>query len=168
MIKIRRGIFETNSSSVHAIAVSTGTNLKDLDMTSYNKNNLDHKILEIKGTNFGWAFCEYTNPNELISYLYTACSKLNRLQEFKEKVLGWLDEENIAYRVIEDDDYHYIDHVEETKEFVDYVLKNKKHLLNFLFGNSFIETGNDNDSMYEPYVTKDDIDKYKLKVFYKY
>lgn len=44
--------------------------------------------------------------------------------------------------------YNYIDHVGETKKFVDAVLSDSEKLFRYLFGDSFIITGNDNDDSY--------------------
>lgn len=43
---------------------------------------------------------------------------------------------------------NYIDHVGETQDFVDAVLSDPEKLFRYLFGNSFIITGNDNDDSY--------------------
>lgn len=46
-------------------------------------------------------------------------------------------------------DWLYIDHGEDLGEFVNYVMSDKNHLYNYLFGvKSFIETGNDNDDTF--------------------
>lgn len=59
MIQIRRGIFETNSSSVHTIAIDE----RDLD-----KNKVPKKVTFRLG-NYGWGF---SNISNLQDYIWTA------------------------------------------------------------------------------------------------
>lgn len=59
MIQVRRGIFETNSSSVHTIAIDE----RDLD-----KNRVPKKVTFRLG-NYGWGF---SNISNLQDYIWTA------------------------------------------------------------------------------------------------
>ena len=59
MVQIRRGIFETNSSSVHTIAIDE----RDLD-----KNKVPKKVT-FKLDNYGWGFSNISNMQD---YIWTA------------------------------------------------------------------------------------------------
>ena len=60
MINVRQNLFETNSSSVHAICIA-----KD-------NNYYIPKSLHFAFGEFGWETEVLTNPESLASYLYTA------------------------------------------------------------------------------------------------
>lgn len=59
MVQIRRGVFETNSSSVHTIAI---------DERDLNKNKLPKKVT-FKLDNYGWGF---SNISRIQDYIWTA------------------------------------------------------------------------------------------------
>ena len=66
MVKIRKGMFETNSSSTHTIIVT--------DQKTEPGNLVDFAIGE-----FGWGFDKLASIDEKASYLYTmACEMLGR------------------------------------------------------------------------------------------
>lgn len=153
MINIRKGLFETNSSSTHAICIGKS-----------NDNLQIPKHLRFSVGEFGWETEFYYDTTSKASYLYTAllhtCDAIlgdsvenikNHIYELLGSVgcdcefilptigeYGWLDD-------------GYIDHVDETIDFVKRVINNDKALLRFLFSpDSFIVTGNDNgDWFYE-------------------
>lgn len=149
-VQIRRGVFETNSSSTHCISiVCGGANLSE-------KEGMD--CLEFKLGEFGWEWENYHSPEDKASYLWTAIIHLNfpGERDYKadsERISKWLGEEGIE--AIFDDtkcswnnEYFggYVDHTEDLLPFIEYVLESKEHLLNFLFDwDSCIRTGNDND-----------------------
>lgn len=64
MINIRKGCFETNSSSTHSICISK---LKDYKIPS---------ALYFKLGEFGWESRVYFGARDLASYLYTALWEL--------------------------------------------------------------------------------------------
>ena len=151
--QIRRGVFETNSSSTHAICIT-----KD---ESYGLGtHIDFEVGE-----FGWENEEYDDVHSKASYLITAILTSNqdevdrRLQLLKDA----LDSNNITYTLPKfvkksweydgEKEYYYdidgyIDHAGETKEFLDDVLSDSDRLFRYLFGDSFIITGNDNSDGY--------------------
>lgn len=153
--QVRRNVFETNSSSTHAICI---TKKKD----SYKlPDHIDFEFGE-----FGWVYEEYNDTYSKASYLITAIFSFGK-SETDEKLAqlkNILDSHNITYSIPEpkiesytwegrehfyyDLDYNYIDHVGETKDFVDAVLSDSEKLFRYLFGDSFIITGNDNDDSY--------------------
>ena len=151
--QIRRRTFETNSSSTHAICIT-----KDKCGLG---THIDFEVGE-----FGWENEEYSDRYSKASYLITAILSFDkdeadrRLQLLKDI----LDSNNITYTLPElvehswkyggktrycyNTDGCYIDHSGETKEFLDAVLSDSDRLFRYLFGDSFIITGNDNDDEY--------------------
>ena len=191
MIKIRRGCFETNSSSVHAIVISKNSKTAWYDDYISEDN---WSTLVIKPGHFGWERTMYFSPDKKASYLITSALLLNRYDEAHDKISQWLAEEKINFKfkltpqeIIDNSpekrDLKYykeshkkyypneplptndelkreqlwdacfyseisIDHFNQDnaqEDLVNYVLKNKNNLLVYLFGDSFIWTGNDNN-----------------------
>lgn len=164
-IQIRCGVFETNSSSTHSIAISG----KEL-------NNIP-KTLKFKFGKFGWNEDIFTDVYNKASYIWTYVfnkyvdliypKKDGRtnydappLKSFNEKYIKWktlltevckeVGVENIIFeeelRKSRFDRSGYIDHSSELDDFIDNLAKNKELLKCFLFcDDSEIITGNDND-----------------------
>lgn len=150
--QIRRSCFETNSSSTHAICI-----VKD----GYEKADyVDFHIGE-----FGWEFDTYNDVYSRASYLITAIfnSDKDYADEKLQQLKNILDDNHIEYVIPEPkvnsweydgktryyyDIYGYIDHVGETREFIEAVLSDSDRLMRYLFGDSIIITGNDNDDTY--------------------
>ena len=172
MINIRKSLFETNSSSVHAICVAK-------------ENNYDiPKSLHFIFGEFGWEEKVLSSVEQLASYLYTAiyvCGEdgsydigkyINYIYETLGKYGCNCDFETPTY------DKHYgwfdsgyIDHSYELKDFVDSIRHSEKRLLRYLFSpDSYIVTGNDNiwdmDKYFNTYITEDD--KKKTDIYMKY
>jgi hypothetical protein len=150
--QIRRSVFETNSSSTHAICITKG---------GYEK----HDYIEFHIGEFGWEVDTYNDVYSRASYLITAIFGSNKdyadkkLQQLKDI----LDNNNIEYVIptpeIKSWEYNgeieyyynidgYIDHAGETREFVEAVLSDSDTLFRYLFGDSMIITGNDNGDGY--------------------
>ena len=218
--QIRLGVFETNSSSTHAMAVQSYpnvlyakyTHMTDEDIEKQNKENSSYggywscpiikpselpKEISFKEGEFGWIVSTITTPEEKASYLYTLMYELLSYDEFVEVIKHfkkWFKEEGITatfqeyYKVdresIDRYDYRkntvglvrdkndyggYVDHPDEAEAFMCYVMCRKNHLFNYLFGDSIIKTGNDNDdcdiSLYDE--DKEYGYKYCHQVFYK-
>lgn len=74
---IRKGVFETNSSSVHALIVPK----------KYDAKELEERARLIDGTieagEFGWGYDEYTDAYSILSYIWTGVgtSGRNKLHE---------------------------------------------------------------------------------------
>lgn len=150
-VQIRRGVFETNSSSVHSICIATESNRSPL------------KTIYINAGDFGWEHDFLYSPSEKMSYLVTALYDSNAYDvattdEMFGKLLTWLKEEDIGYEVNIKKElaryrsglYYsingYVDHAEGCGAFLDYVFASKENMLNYLFSpDSFIITGNDNE-----------------------
>lgn len=172
MIKIRRNVFETNSSSVHSIVVCN---------EALDDNHAPFIFFQLG--NFGWSMDVLDDDWSRASYFYTAACQLRR-HDVKDEIIELLapfnidcsfDEENPP-QYVDYGGFHYldngnIDHVDECQEFVDTLMNDGEMLARFLLDDrSFVVTGNDNC---------DDIDRewmeqkeakataYKHIVFYK-
>lgn len=132
MKKIRRNIFETNSSSVHAIVITTNNNIeipKDLPPTIELGTTVD----------FGWEIVRYNDFPSKLQYLYNACESC---ETYKPKLDAFLSEVGIE---IVDYAPGYIDHGYDTVDFLEFVFSDINNFKRYLFSpNSFIQTGNDN------------------------
>lgn len=172
-VQIRQGVFETNSSSTHAICVMNYTNV-----------SLPKRIIFSLNGEYGWENYVYASIEDKASYLYLAITYVQQsddllkdvkyITECIDKIKTWLEEDNIDY---EFDDLKisffkwgnfidrdgFIDHGTELYEFVTWILKSKEHLYAYLFDSgSCICTGNDNDDEKLQYPNGDD-----YQVFYK-
>lgn len=145
-IQIRKGLFETNSSSVHSIVI--GNNGEDI-----------HKglptTLEFHGGDFGWEHEVYTDTDSKASYLYTSIvncrsdidveDALERIKQILEKwnvkaVFEELDKNNNFRR------FCYVDHAYNNLGLINELITNEDLLMNYLFSSgSSVETGNDNE-----------------------
>jgi len=150
--QIRRGCFETNSSSTHAICIAK---------EGYAKRD----YVEFEIGEFGWEFDTYSSVHSRASYLITAI--FNSSKEYADEKLQQLkdilDDNGIKYDIPEPrvdsweygsyyDIDGYIDHVEETRTFVEAVLSDSDKLMRYLFGDSMIVTGNDNGDAFRNYM----------------
>lgn len=143
MIQVRTGVFETNSSSTHSIAIpkSQSSSLPKHMWFSFGE--------------FGWGFGE-ANPSD---YLYTAIYETSRTtkeaEEKVEKLKDILDSYGIEHdferpEIGKSDDGSYfwldngyIDHGNKLADFVNDVLDDEDKLIRFLSG-GLVFTGNDN------------------------
>ena len=142
-MKIRKGTFETNSSSTHSIAISK--NKVEIPTGSY----INFRIGE-----YGWEENEYNFP----SYMYTSLL-YNKDKESIEKLKSILDKWGIKYNFQNPKwtywgdnqeekylDNGYIDHGSETFSIMRVILNDEDLLARALFGDSTVYTGNDNSS----------------------
>lgn len=141
MINIRKGCFETNSSSTHAICLQKSDKL-----------NIPERLFFCLGE-FGWDEGVLSSPYELASYLYTAilCN-----YEDKKEIASWknwisdvLKKHGCDCKFEDPDGYYYIDHSYELEEWLKQIRRSEKKLLRLLFGvDTIIITGNDNSSWF--------------------
>ena len=156
---IRRGVFETNSSSVHSIVIGN------------NGENIYRALPEVQyfgGGGFGWEVEQYNDADTKAEYLWTGIVKLNDeedidVDELRDSITDILGRHGIRaefqevgmiksqysdyeyFGFLENDDYCYIDHVYNLKDFVKLIATNEELLMNYLYSNgSMIGTGNDN------------------------
>lgn len=164
-VKVRRNVFETNSSSIHSISIIKNNNIKEYPETV------------IFGTGyFGWESDLYDDTEHKAAYLWQ-CMKYayddrDSLLNDIEKIENILQKYNIIaefpYKFIEVKHYGkseytysvytdkngnaddgYVDHGMEAKEWVHTIINDEQMLLNYLFDNkSYVTTGNDNDDEY--------------------
>lgn len=177
-ITIRKGVFETNSSSTHAIAIAKEK------VESYPES------LTFDLGNFGWEVNYYYCPEEKASYLYTAIALLYLYSEEKEKFIEAIEKINKtlakkgvncifnhldefykdSYKVLWKYDA-IIDHVGELSSFVEDTIRTESRLLRYLFSyDSIVITGNDNsvdkyvgDAKVKEYLKEDK----KYEVYFK-
>ena len=135
-LSARNGVFETNSSSVHAIVI--------------NKQNLaenNGSIVSVTPGDYGWEYEEYRLPAQKLNYLWTA------IVDNKENLVSWKEYLKEALKLSdgvvfidepEDTLSGSVDHAEELKDFLKEMRKNPDLLNKFIFGDSYIVTGNDN------------------------
>lgn len=166
MLKIRKGMFETNSSSTHTIIVT-------------DQNCEPGAIVDFRIGEFGWKFERLDTVDEKASYLYTAaCIYYKRdvyqdLYEILSKY-GVKCSCTLPARFSNEDDWldnGYIDHgyCGDLPEFVRCMMTHNKALIRYLFSpESFVVTGNDNCYEKEEkwYDKQLDVD-YKHKTYYK-
>lgn len=163
----RKGVFETNSSSVHTITISKN---------GYDKSTIPEALAFTFGE-FGWEVDKLSSVYEKASYLYTALNNVEDRDEKIEFIKNTLKSVGCTAAFAEKKETHryfengYIDHAEDLGEFIDAVFENGDTLLNYLFGDGCIYTYNDNMD-YDDMEYADEIDAIKndemnLDVFYK-
>ena len=148
---IREGVFETNSSSTHSIAISKS-----------DKYTIPKKV-HFGIDEFGWEHATLSTVGKRAAYLYTALLCLDRFDAIPHfrKVLGAANvkctfERPIIHEYGEEKKWRcvkgaYVDHARELKDFLDYVLSCKDNLFRYLFSaESVIHTGNDNSEIRLP------------------
>lgn len=137
MRQIRNNVFETNSSSMHSIAISKEP-----------VAGFPESIYFYLGE-YGWEF-DNVSP---ASYLYTAIMYMYDEKDRKEKLDKLkliLDSHSIKYEFEKPDpnkDMYcrngFIDHAKDLDDFINIVLSDEDMLMRLLFGNSCVFTGND-------------------------
>ena len=148
---VRNNVFETNSSSIHSIAIS--------------KNevpNISGQTIYFGSGEYGWG---HSCVTDTAAYLHTAIVGISTPVEYEyriNKIKNVLDKYNVKYKFEPvkytkyswDPDLEYvefvytdgyIDHVSECRDMVNALVENEDLLLRYLFGNSCIYTGNDNE-----------------------
>ena len=156
MKQIRRfNTFETNSSSIHTLTIFNKNpgNIEKL-------HSLDSLSLEIKVGEFGWQFDVYSDPVDILRYLYTfACTK-GSTNIFLDKLHTLLPNTKFIkpnYDVYPDCEYldcccGYIDHADDWGDSLDFAFESEENLANCLF-DAQIRTGNDNSDFAETFFT---------------
>ena len=152
---VRKNVFETNSSSTHAMSICLEG---DIDTVPSH--------LKVKGDYFGWEHEVISKPERKINYLYT-CLIINAYYEFysneKMMIRQVADIQNNLYDKLnelgcdaefdsaKDDVYRMkhsqidIDHGDDVSS--TYINQALNHLDKFLDHRSLIITGNDNSNM---------------------
>lgn len=135
--QIRNSVFETNSSSTHSIAISK-------------KPVVIGKYIRFGIGEFGWE----NDCVDTADYLYTAILEQDNRDYLLDRLKEILDKHSIEYEFAtplwhkssygDYLDYGYIDHSYELREFLDTILSDEDLLMRYLFGDSNVYTGNDN------------------------
>lgn len=125
--QIRSSVFETNSSSTHSIAISK-------------KKPVIGKYIHFGIGEFGWE----NDCVDTADYLYTAILEQDESEELLNKLKEILDKYSIEYEFDKWLGYGYIDHSYELREFMFAILDDEDLLMRYLFGDSMVYTGNDN------------------------
>lgn len=143
MRTIRRGVFESNSSSTHSIAIP-----KNCDETNY----ISFHIGE-----FGWGWEEADPADYFYTAIYETSSTEKELREKLNQLSNVLESHGISYE-LSPVKYHisiydgvsylclddgYIDHGSELTNFVNELLNDGDKLVRFL-SRGLVFTGNDN------------------------
>lgn len=168
-IQVRQGVFETNSSSTHAVCLYGDMHIRGV----VNKwEDMNYKIPYDKHTlyfgnsiSFGWQNQHYHKTEEKADYLWQCIVDCNLVDKLKNRIISTLKKHNITAQfapvekrnygteeqpnIIDcfvDDNTGYVDHGYEAKDLVIAICFNEEYLLNYLFNNEcYIATGNDND-----------------------
>lgn len=161
MIKIRRNVFETNSSSTHSITFSASTNDPQPNILPIDSDGYIH----IRLGEFGWEEASYSDQYNKLSYLITMCAELNGIDfwcitatKFDESVeeLYDCDEFQLISDVIAqyagcegikvDQCEGYIDHqsYEDYTGIPDFLASNGTDIIDFVYGKVIVNTDNDN------------------------
>lgn len=155
-LQIRRSIFETNSSSTHAVSIFRG-----------GPYDIPERIT-IRPGEFGWECETYSCPEDKLSYLYTWILEKCNSYDYNDVTQKY--ESHYDYKKLKDYQYRlksklleagvkevefetcggywengYIDHSEDLyNDDLEAILEN--YFLDYVFNYaSYIETGNDND-----------------------
>lgn len=141
MKKIRKGLFETNSSSSHSISISEDTSdyLMDTTMVPDNKGRI---VLD--GGEFGWGYDEYKDALTKANYLSVYC-KYFEDDEIEGKslvyILNWVIEDQTgAVDVVSNAEldyesltFSYIDHQSYEDKQLHFLFEDKEKLRQFIF-----------------------------------
>ncbi len=140
MKQTRKNLFETNSSSVHAIVVNTSGKVRvprDLpEIICFSESDL----------NFGWESATYNDWSSKLAYLYSA-TITDSLKDLRPLLLRYAEEVGIHILTAEEhaEEWCGIDHSEELGDIRE-ILKDLDSFKQFVFcSGSFVTTGNDND-----------------------
>ena len=174
--QIRTGMFETNSSSVHALIIP-----KECDEQR-------HKLYVSHGE-FGWECERYKSPDTLLSYL---CQAVYDTADSEARYKHGIKDEKLVREYVEGvlsnfvapikecgidvefvDNYFacgyengYVDHARTlVEEELPGLISNRDKMMRFIFGGELI-TGNDNDDDECPKTDWHDNEKYDVVVKY--
>jgi len=138
MIQVRKGVFETNSSSTHSIAIP-----RDCGPSNY---------ISFNDGEFGWGFSQVNAADYFYTAIHDTSETMAELEEKLSRLKDILNEYDIGYHFGDTNCEEnngwlshdgYIDHGYELRDFVDELLNNGDKLVRFLSG-GLVFTGNDN------------------------
>lgn len=145
---VRKGVFETNSSSSHSLSVAR----EDQDFFIDPIYPDQHGVITVYDDQFGWEWAKYNDSMTKLAYLLQDQGSMH-YDLIEEAVLQQTGAEKLVF--IEEDGY--IDH--EGRGTTSGVCGSKDSIINFVFNkNSWLFTGNDNS---EPDPTFYDVPEFK-------
>lgn len=140
-VQIRQGVFETNSSSTHAICIAK--------KHYFDKSKLPKKLV-VPNYGFGWEPMKYRDPGAKASYLfqtidYVYWNSQDEQERCKKKIYDVLRQYGIECE-FELGEESYIDHggIEDMPRWINDMVSDPDALMTYLFGDAMIVTGNDN------------------------
>ena len=146
MYSIRKGVFETNSSSTHSIVIERGKlNFEEaLDRCFGEEGN----VILFEGGEFGWEYGVADNTQ----YLWTAILQFveedneDALEEWKKYISHALGVYGYQAEFLlpTENDFWYIDHGYELEDFINWIAQSPDNLIRYLVTGE-VYTGNDND-----------------------
>jgi hypothetical protein len=142
-MKIRRAVFETNSSSTHSISVASA----DADMMMDTIRIPESGVLELGTGEYGWEWEKYNDALTKADYCAVYCRDAPKLREMLSDVL---QKQTGAQAVVFADTEgldSYIDHQSDIGDgqAAQEAFKDSETLRNFIFNkNSWLFLGNDN------------------------
>jgi hypothetical protein len=133
---IRKGVFETNSSSSHSIAIATEDKEFVLDTIYPDQNG----IITVHGDEYGWEWFKHNDSQTKASYAAQGFANDDfQLDTLKEVIMEQTGATDVVFEGLRDG---YIDH-----DSYGIVPTSKEELRNFIFNkNSWLFGGNDNSS----------------------
>jgi hypothetical protein len=133
---IRKGVFETNSSSSHSISVATEDKQFVLDILYPDQNG----VVTINGDEYGWEWFKHNDAETKASYAAQSfANDDNQLDMLKELIMEQTGADDVVFVGLQDG---YIDH-----DSYGIVPSTKHELKNFIFNkNSWLFGGNDNST----------------------
>jgi len=143
--KIRKSVFETNSSSTHSITIVNDGQLEEPG---------DHLIIDLN-LEFGWEFETYYELYNKLGYILVGMAQNceETIQKFEDlrkcqpqkydMLVKVLDKHNLTIEIDVEDGIGYIDH--QSGHVWEEAFTSEENLEDFLFNpDSFVRTGNDN------------------------
>ena len=137
MIKVRRNVFETNSSSMHSLSVIGSDRMTTLE----NKDG----VVVVSYGEFGWGYDSLTTPTEKLSYLITQYSEdEDILETIKEAVFDYTGLKMVIYESKTDYwEKGYIDH--QSQGMISEYITDKQSIIDIVFNDkNVIVIDNDN------------------------
>ena len=140
-VQIRQGVFETNSSSTHAICIAK--------KHEFDKSKLPKKLV-VPDCSFGWEPVVYHDAGAKASYLFQTIQYLfwddaDKQRQYNTKICDMLRQYGVECEFELGND-GYIDHGGEgdMRRWIDDMVSDLDALMTYLFGDAVIVTGNDN------------------------
>lgn len=151
---IRKGVFETNSSSTHSLVISEGTpetpqKIPVVEVFSDSTGKAHHNCVVLTGGEFGWGYECYHDAETKANYLavYVKNFEPSRKEMFEEVLKKHTGAEEIVYdfgEEFEDRNYSYIDH--QSSDVGAKAFESTQYLENFIFNpESYLILDNDNN-----------------------